>query len=96
MELLLKGGILHDPAAGWAGPAEILIRGNKVEAVSGSPLTVDVPVVDLQGKVVLPGLIDMHVHLREPGRRQKPLPADVRRRWQGFTSWPACQIPPRR
>ncbi|NLX90781.1 MAG: dihydroorotase [Firmicutes bacterium] len=71
MELLLKGGILYDPAAGWAGPAEILIRENKVEAVSGSPLTVDVPVVNLQGKVVLPGLIDMHVHLREPGEEGK-------------------------
>jgi dihydroorotase len=67
MELLLRGGVLHDPATGWAGPAEILIRGNKIEAVSGSIANVDVPAIDLGGKVILPGLIDMHVHLREPG-----------------------------
>ena len=71
MELLFRGGILYDPAAGWAGPAEILIRGNKVEAVSRSITNVNIPVIDLQGKVVLPGLIDMHVHLREPGGESK-------------------------
>ncbi len=71
MELLLRGGILHDPAAGWAGPAEILIRGGKIEAVSRSIAGADRPVIELEGKIVLPGLIDMHVHLREPGGESK-------------------------
>ncbi|HHU76043.1 MAG TPA: dihydroorotase [Firmicutes bacterium] len=67
MELLLRGGILHDPLAGWSGPAEILIRGRRIEAISRSIGNVDVPALDLDGKIILPGLIDMHVHLREPG-----------------------------
>ncbi|MGI6308571.1 MAG: dihydroorotase [Dethiobacteria bacterium] len=71
MDLLLKGGILYDPAAGWEGPAEILIREEKIEAVSTSLGPVDAPVLELEGKIVLPGLVDMHVHLREPGGEGK-------------------------
>ncbi len=71
MELLLKGGVLHDPAAGWNGPAEILIKQGKVEAVSTSLESIEAPVLDLTGKVILPGPIDMHVHLREPGGEGK-------------------------
>jgi len=71
MDLLLKGGVLHDPENGWEGPAEVLIRGNKIEAVSLSLGPVDVPFWDLQGKIILPGLVDMHVHLREPGNEGK-------------------------
>ncbi len=71
MDLLLKGGLLHDPANDWEGPAEILIRNKKVEAVSLSLGPVDVPHLDLDGKIVLPGLVDVHVHLREPGGESK-------------------------
>ncbi|MGI6327717.1 MAG: dihydroorotase [Dethiobacteria bacterium] len=71
MNLLLKGGILYDPKNGWEGPAEILIKGSKVEAVSLSLGPVDVPTLDLQGKIILPGMVDMHVHLREPGYEGK-------------------------
>ncbi len=76
MELLFRGGILYDPAAGWAGPAEILIKGDRVEAVAGSLGKVDLPVIDLRGKIVLPGLVDMHAHLREPGEEGKETIAD--------------------
>ena len=71
MDLLLKGGLLHDPVNGWEGPAEILIKKGRIEAVSLSLGSVDVPVLDLKGKIVLPGLIDVHVHLREPGGEGK-------------------------
>lgn len=71
MDLLLKGGLLYDPAAGWEGPAEILIRDGEVEAVSLSLGPVDVPSLELAGKIVFPGLIDVHVHLREPGDEAK-------------------------
>lgn len=71
MDLLLQGGLLHDPVTGWEGPAEILIRDKKVEAVSVSLGPVDVPHLDLAGKVVLPGFVDAHVHLREPGGEGK-------------------------
>ncbi|NMB41077.1 MAG: dihydroorotase [Firmicutes bacterium] len=71
MDLLLKGGILHDPVNGWEGPAEILIKDDKIEAVSLSLGPVEVPVLELKGKIVMPGLIDVHVHLREPGQESK-------------------------
>ena len=71
MDLLLKGGILHDPANGWAGPAEILIKRSKIEAVSSSLGPADVPLLNFPGKIILPGMIDMHVHLREPGYEGK-------------------------
>ncbi|HAP32132.1 MAG TPA: dihydroorotase [Firmicutes bacterium] len=71
MDLLLRGGFLCDPSVKWVGPAEILIRHGLVEAVSRSIGPVDVPVLSLGGRTVLPGLIDMHVHLREPGMENK-------------------------
>jgi len=71
VDLLLRGGFLCDPSVKWEGPAEILIRHGLVEAVSLSLGPVDVPVLELGGKIVLPGLIDMHVHLREPGQENK-------------------------
>lgn len=71
MDLLLKGGVLYDPVNGWEGPAEILIKKDRIEAVSLSLGPVDVPVLDLKGKIILPGFIDAHVHLREPGGEGK-------------------------
>lgn len=71
MALLIKGGILHDPVNDWEGPAEILIKGNKVEAVALSLGPVEVPSLELPGKIILPGLIDVHTHLREPGGEKK-------------------------
>ncbi len=71
MDLLLKGGVLHDPVNDWEGPAEILIKGERIEAVSLSLGPTDVPELELEGKIVLPGLIDVHTHLREPGGEKK-------------------------
>ncbi len=71
MDLVLRGGILHDPSCNREGPMEILIRNGRVEALSPSLGPVDTPVLELAGKLVLPGLIDMHVHLREPGQEKK-------------------------
>ena len=71
MDLLFRGAYLHDPDFKWERSAEILIRGGKVEAVGASLGNVDVPVVHLHGKTLIPGLVDAHVHLREPGEEDK-------------------------
>ena len=71
MDLLLRGGILCDPSSNRNGPGEILIRNGIIEGIAPSLGAVDVPVLELDGKLVLPGLIDMHVHLREPGGEKK-------------------------
>lgn len=72
MDLLLRGGVLHDPSSCQQGQeVELLIRNGRVEAISHSIGPVDLPVLDLSGKLLLPGMIDMHVHLREPGGEHK-------------------------
>lgn len=69
--LLLKGGRVIDPLAGEIIPADVFIAGGKIAAI-GAELTVEKAVVlDVSGKLVAPGLIDMHVHLREPGYEAK-------------------------
>src|SRR5437762_7486527 len=70
---LLKGGRGVDPANGRDGTFDVLIDGGRIAKV-GRDLPVDagVAVVDIpSGLVICPGLIDMHVHLREPGQEHK-------------------------
>ncbi len=71
MKLLIRGGRLVDPVGGIGGVMDILIENGSV-AVIGSELCVpDADVVDAAGLVVCAGLVDMHVHLREPGFEYK-------------------------
>src|SRR5215471_19061112 len=67
---LLKGGRVVDPATGRDGQFDVLIDGDRIARV-GRDLPVDVGTAVTEipaGLVVCPGLIDMHVHLREPGQ----------------------------
>ena len=71
MTILIRGGRVLDPAAGIDGVRDVLLADGVVKAVDTS---LDVPadrVVDAGGFFVMPGLIDMHVHLREPGYEHK-------------------------
>ncbi len=71
MALLLKGARVIDPQVGLDAVCEILIRDGKIVEV-GRNLTMPKGVErDLSGKIVVPGLVDMHVHLRDPGFEQK-------------------------
>lgn len=72
MKKLLKGGHVVDPVNGIDGVCDVLIDGDRIAAV-GRDLPVDgATVVEIpRGLVVCPGLIDMHVHLREPGQEHK-------------------------
>ncbi len=73
MKRLLKGGRVVDPASGLDGIADVLIDGDRIATVARDlPVQPDVSVIDVpRGFVVVPGLIDMHVHLREPGQEHK-------------------------
>jgi dihydroorotase len=67
--ILVRGGRIVDPASGTDEVADLLLQDGKVEALGrdlGRPH--DAEVVEATGKVVAPGLIDLHVHLREPGQ----------------------------
>src|SRR5262249_13551141 len=72
MKLLLKGGRVVDPASNRDGEVDVLIDGGRV-AKNGKGLPADgAEVLDLQsGWIIAPGLIDIHVHLREPGQEHK-------------------------
>jgi dihydroorotase len=73
MKRLLKGGRLVDPATGRDGAFDLLIQDGRVAGVGRNlPADADTTVIQLpSGLVVCPGLIDMHVHLREPGQEHK-------------------------
>src|SRR6266704_2331936 len=66
--LLLKGGRVIDPSRGFDQVADVLMQDGKIAAVGtglGAPDGAEVR--DVRGTVVAPGLVDVHVHLREPG-----------------------------
>ncbi|MFQ5569055.1 MAG: dihydroorotase [Rhodothermales bacterium] len=70
-DLLLKGGTLLDPATGHTRRADILIKDGTIAQV-GEGLDADaVPVYDCTDRLISPGWMDMHVHLREPGYEHK-------------------------
>ena len=70
--LLLTGGRVVDPANHFDSPADVLIIDGKISAV-GKNLSAPKGIghFDAKGKIVCPGLIDLHVHLREPGQTAK-------------------------
>ncbi len=68
-DVLLKGGRLLDPSTRTDAIGDILLRDGKIESVGGNLSAPEgATVVDCTGKVVSPGFIDVHCHLREPGR----------------------------
>jgi len=74
--ILIKGGRVIDPGR-VNGPADVLIENGKILAV-GPTLVVSAgqaapaaTIIDARGKLVLPGFVDLHVHLREPGFEYK-------------------------
>ena len=73
MTLLLKGGRVVDPASGRDGAFDVLIADGRIARVGRDLPAGDVAqVVDVpSGCIVVPGLIDIHVHLREPGQEHK-------------------------
>jgi dihydroorotase len=72
--LLLTGGRVVDPANRLDGLADILISDGKIAAVGPSAAALassETERMEVEGLVVSPGLIDLHVHLREPGQTAK-------------------------
>jgi len=93
--LLIAGGRLLDPARGIDAPHDLLFAHGRVLAV-GAPGTLqagEAERIDAAGLVVAPGLIDIHVHLREPGQTWKETIASGTRAAAagGFTT--VCAMP---
>ena len=76
--LIIAGGRVIDPASGFEGAADIYVQAGKIQKIETKRLLTGRKlkssfgeIIDARGKLVVPGLIDMHVHLREPGREDE-------------------------
>ena len=89
MSLVLKGGTVVDPSQQLEDVLDLLIDEGRVVGLGTQPKDESqARVVDVDGCIVAPGFIDMHVHLREPGREDKETIASGARAAAagGFTS----------
>src|SRR4030067_1025367 len=72
MRMLIKNGRVLDPANNIDDSLDIFIEGNIIKKVAkGIKAEASAKVIDAKGKIVAPGLIDIHTHLREPGFEYK-------------------------
>lgn len=71
MAFLLKNAHVVDPQCGIDGICDVKIDGERIVEVGEDLAAEGCEVVDLSGKMLVPGLVDMHVHLREPGYEHK-------------------------
>ncbi|MDO5107669.1 MAG: dihydroorotase [Coriobacteriaceae bacterium] len=71
MAYLIKGAHVVDPQVGLDDVRDVLIVDKKIVSVAPSIETADATVVDGTGKYLVPGLVDMHVHFRDPGFEYK-------------------------
>jgi dihydroorotase len=72
--LVIRGGHLLDPAAGVDGPKDLLLKDGRVVEIAAPgklKLANGSEAIDATGLTVAPGLVDIHVHLREPGQGYK-------------------------
>ena len=66
--LLIRGGRVVDPGQGIDRVDDVLVENGTVAAIGGGHAAEET--IDATGLIVCPGLVDMHVHLREPGREE--------------------------
>ncbi|MEQ2455058.1 dihydroorotase [Flavonifractor hominis] len=71
MKLLIRQGRLVDPVGGIGGVMDILMEDGKVAVIGSNIFEPEAQVIDARGLTVCAGLVDMHVHLREPGFEYK-------------------------
>lgn len=75
--ILIRGGRVVDPASGLDGERDLLLKDGRVSAVeapgklNGAAKQEVAEILDAKGLIVAPGLVDIHVHLREPGQGYK-------------------------
>jgi dihydroorotase len=94
MKLLIKNGRVIDPASRTDRIADVLIDGTVISGIdAGISISENHETVDATGCIVLPGLIDMHVHFREPGREDQEtiIGGSIVAASGGFTS--VCTMP---
>ena len=93
MKLLIKGGRVINPATKLDEVTDILLEDGIVKEIKNDIKADDAEVYDATGKVVAPGLVDIHVHFREPGQEAKEdfLSGSMAAAAGGFTT--VCTMP---
>jgi dihydroorotase len=75
VDMVIAGGRIVDPALGFGKVGYLLIRDGAIAGIETDRNQLgelkDIEIIDAEGKLVVPGLIDVHVHLREPGREDE-------------------------
>ena len=69
--LLIKNGRVMDPKTGFDQITDLLVEGKKIVKIGQDLQAKDAKVIDASGLIVAPGLVDIHVHFREPGQTHK-------------------------
>ena len=70
-KILIKGGRVISPAQNLDDTCDVLIEKGKIAAIGKGLDDKGAEIVDATGKIVTPGLVDIHVHLRDPGLEYK-------------------------
>jgi dihydroorotase len=76
-KLLLKGGRVIDPGSGLDGVHDVLVCGERIEAIADRVTAQDAQIIDCRGRLVVPGLIDTHAHVYEHVTGRFGLNADL-------------------
>ena len=71
MKLLIKNGRVIDPENNIDEICDILVENNTISKVANNILADADNIIDATNKIIMPAIVDMHVHLREPGREDK-------------------------
>jgi dihydroorotase len=71
MSILIKNGRVIDPAHAIDAVLDVLVEKTRISKIARGITQKAEVVIDASGKIVMPGIVDMHVHLREPGREDK-------------------------
>ena len=98
MKLLLRGGRVIDPASHTDAKLDLLVEDGRIAALGKGLKNADL-LLDVSGCLILPGLIDLHTHLREPGFENKEtlasgLEAAVRGGYTAVAAMPNTNPPP--
>jgi dihydroorotase len=71
MKILIKNGIVIDPQNKIEQPLDILTDDGKIKKVAKNIKSANATIIDARDKIVIPGVIDIHTHLREPGHEEE-------------------------
>jgi dihydroorotase-like cyclic amidohydrolase len=88
--LLLRGGRVVDPAAGLDLIADVVIRDGRIVEIGQDLKIAKGETIECSEKVILPGLVDVHAHLREPGREATDSSSSRPTRSRSPTRAPRC------